>query len=283
MWSAQGRFRNGSDLSLGPPLDWRRADIVLAAWPDIQPGRTASREEWDRAVLAWLRQPDAANAQALRQLSLSLARGQADLAWRAFCKIAAAFFELRSQLAPLADAKAKTMALQILLQCAALLRHEPEPSHDLALALLQECQHLAAHDQEDGWQVLGKALGAAPAAPQPDWLGLADPYSRQLESMLSAGAQDLPSTQLIHAASLAWALSVGAEDQGLGALSDYCCQLALALQAAARKVLAPYQARVLASAAQHLRHLLHQQAAGIAKTPQEDLLQALRDFALTAE
>jgi len=101
--------------------------------------------------------------------------------------------------------------------------------------------------------------------------------------MLSAGAQGLPSTQLIHAASLAWALSVGAEDQGLGALSDYCCQLALALQAAARKVLAPHQARVLASAAQHLRHLLHQQAAGIAKTPQEDLLQALRDFALTAE
>lgn len=286
MWSAQGRFRNGPDLSLGLPLDWRRADVVLPSWPHALSCRPDLREDWDRAVLAWLRQPDAPHALALRHLSLELSHGQANLPWRAFWKIAAAFFELRSQLASAEDQEARKLVLQLLLQCVALLSHQSKPSEELVAALLRHCQGVAAQAQalNDAplWQGLELALGLGVAATRQDWLSLADHSSQQLESMLSARHADLQLPAWLHAASLAWALAVHAEDCQQPVLADYSCQLAQALQAASRAH-TPEQAQLLADAARHLRQLLHQDAAGIAKRPQEELVQSLRELARTTE
>lgn len=282
MRSAQGRLRDGSDLSLDQPFDWRRGDIALPAPPVALVADAALRRRWDRALLDWLRQGDAAPAQLLHDLSLGLAVAQVELMPRAFWKISAAFFEVRAALPASPDTLLKRLALHILLQCAAQVRGETRVPEDLARRLLAHCRTAAADDAHAPplWRALRQAFAMAPSRVSDDWLNAADAHSQQLEAALAAWALT-PQLPLPHnAAPWAWALSVSADDAGLAVLADFAGQLAQGLQVALRGVTAD-QAQMLAASAEHLRQLLHQHAAGFEKTPQPALLQGLRDMSRT--
>lgn len=284
MWSAQGRLRDGPDLNLGPPLDWRRGDIALPVPPVVLVPDAALRLRWDRAVLDWLRQGDAAAAHSLRDLSLGLAVGQARLAPRVFWKICAAFFEVLGSLNATADPVLKRAVARILQQCAALVRGESAEPEALAQLLLNHCQAVAPADAAalPLWTVLRQAYVATPQAHSPDdWLNAADEDSQRLETAL-AGWSLTPQLPLpANAVPWAWALAVSAGDAGLAVLADFAGLLAQALQAATAWSRTPEQAQMLAASAEHLRQLLHQHAAGFEKAPQPALLQALRALAHT--
>lgn len=284
MWSAQGRFRDGADLSLGASLDWRRGDIPLASPPAPLTADPALRARWDRALLDWLRQGDAAPALELRDLCLGLALGQPELAERAFWKIGAAFFEVQALAPSPRDAELKRLALHILLHCAARSRGDAEPApEELARRLLAHCGTVAATAADAPlWRALRLAYAAGPVAAGEDrWLGPADEDSQRLEAALAAWAAALPSPLPGNAAPWAWSLAVRAGEAGLAVLAGFAAELAQALQAAMRGV-TPEQAATLAAAAEHLRQLLHQHAAGFDKAPQPALLQGLRDLSRTS-
>lgn len=264
-------------------LDWRRADITLplSAWAEVTDA--ASRERWDRAVLGWLRHQDEDTSLTLHELSLGLSGGQANLAWRAFWKISAAFFEVLAHLPVVEAPVVKRLALQILLQCAAQFRGEPAPSQSLAVDLLRHCRLLAPSDLDlPWWQRLRQGFEPASTADQQDWLGAADQSSQQLEAQLSAWAEAEDPALPRNAIPLAWSLAVDAEDAGLDAMAEFATLLAQCLQSVLYAA-TPEQAQLLAAAASHLRQLLHQHAAGMDKPAQAALLQSLRDWARTTE
>lgn len=285
MRSAQGRLRDGPDLTLDRPFDWRRGDFALPDIPEPFPADSGpqARQRWERATLHWLRRAEPAAAHELRDLSLGLAQAQAELAQRVFWKISAAFFEMLEQ-ARADDSPANETACKRAL--AAILRQgatgAPEPSAELAQSLLAYCLTAVPIDTAAVplWNGVCQAYAEAPTRVSEVWLGAADEASRQLEAALASWivTPQLPLPR--NAVPWAWTLAVRAGDVGLAVLAEFAEALALALQAALRGVDAE-QAQLLAQAAEHLRHLLHQHAAGFEKTPQPALLQGLRELSRT--
>ena len=283
MRSAQGRLRDGSDLSLDQPLDWRRADFALPSHPAAVAADAALRERWDRLVLDWLRRGEPASARELSDLSLGLAAGQRELAPRAFWKIGAAYLEMLAGRGEPPAPAAKRAVAGLQRQCAALVRGESGVAQELAQTLLAQCREALPHG--DGtpplWAALRVLFEAVPARISDDWLNEADVDSQQLEAALTAWAVTPQLPLPPNAVPWAWALSVRADDAGLGVLADFASQLAMGLQGALGGVSAD-QAQMLAAAAEHLRQLLHQHAAGFEKSPQPALLQGLHEMALAA-
>ena len=300
MWRTQGRFRNGAALTSADqwPFEWRWIDLVL---PLRQPALAYERElqlRIDGCILKLIRSGDAACAQAMSDISLGLVSAQSDLKPRVFWQICAAYFEAMASSLCAPDAAGKRALAQILLQYRALARGEAEVLPRLArelLFLLSQVDaqraaqlpllgavwlayELSAPDRQDQVKVIGDLrIGIAEFNA---YLNEADEWSRCLHQELSEWALELhrPLSQ----STLGWAHSLGASSARIGLLA--LSGIAQALELALRHVQdhapgLPQHASVFLEAAEELRRLLHQFAAGFLKQPAAGLLLSLQEIA----
>lgn len=300
MWRTQGRFRNGAALTSADqwPFEWRWIDLVL---PLRQPALAYERElqlRIDGCILKLIRSGDAACAQAMSDISLGLVSAQSDLKPRVFWQICAAYFEAMASSLCAPDAAGKRALAQILLQYRALARGEAEVLPRLArelLFLLSQVDaqraaqlpllgavwlayELSAPDRQDQVKVIGDLrIGIAEFNA---YLNEADEWSRCLHQELSEWALELhrPLSQ----STLGWAHSLAASSARIGLLA--LSGIAQALELALRHVQdhapgLPQHASVFLDAAEELRRLLHQFAAGFLKQPAAGLLLSLQETA----
>lgn len=300
MWRTQGRFRNGAALTSADqwPFEWRWIDLVL---PLRQPALAYERElqlRIDGCILKLIRSGDAACAQAMSDISLGLVSAQSDLKPRVFWQICAAYFEAMASSLCAPDAAGKRALAQILLQYRALARGEAEVLPRLArelLFLLSQVDaqraaqlpllgavwlayELSAPDRQDQVKVIGDLrIGIAEFNA---YLNEADEWSRCLHQELSEWALELhrPLSQ----STLGWAHSLAASSARIGLLA--LSGIAQALELALRHVQdhppgLPQHASVFLEAAEELRRLLHQFAAGFLKQPAAGLLLSLQEIA----
>jgi chemosensory pili system protein ChpA (sensor histidine kinase/response regulator) len=300
MWRTQGRFRNGAALTSADqwPFEWRWIDLVL---PLRQPALAYERElqlRIDGCILKLIRSGDAACAQAMSDISLGLVSAQSDLKPRVFWQICAAYFEAMASSLCAPDAAGKRALAQILLQYRALARGEAEVLPRLArelLFLLSQVDaqraaqlpllgavwlayELSAPDRQDQVKVIGDLrIGIAEFNA---YLNEADEWSRCLHQELSEWALELhrPLSQ----STLGWAHSLAASSARIGLLA--LSGIAQALELALRHVQdhapgLPQHASVFLEAAEELRRLLHQFAAGFLKQPAAGLLLSLQETA----
>ena len=212
----------------------------------------AQRARWDSSVLALFKTGDPASLRTLRDLCLTLAESQDTGATGVFWRQCGTFFELAGLNPGLPGTAVKRIVSRILLQYVVQSRGQDTVSEALAQELGQFCTRHGTFLEE------------------------ADEGSRRLEAELGAWAnapqQPLPASTR----ELAQTLAVQARGVGFDALADMAQQLAQVLPLAGQR--APdvaVQARLLLAAAEHLRQLLHQWAAGIAKPVNEQLRQSL--------
>ena len=300
MWRTQGRFRNGAALTSADqwPFEWRWINLVL---PLRQPALAYERElqlRIDGCILKLIRSGDAACAQAMSDISLGLVSAQSDLKPRVFWQICAAYFEAMASSLCAPDAAGKRALAQILLQYRALARGEAEVLPRLArelLFLLSQVDaqraaqlpllgavwlayELSAPDRQDQVKVIGDLrIGIAEFNA---YLNEADEWSRCLHQELSEWALELhrPLSQ----STLGWVHSLGASSARIGLLA--LSGIAQALELALRHVQdhapgLPQHASVFLEAAEELRRLLHQFAAGFLKQPAAGLLLSLQEIA----
>ena len=300
MWRTQGRFRNGAALTSADqwPFEWRWIDLVL---PLQQPALAYERElqsRIDGCILKLIRSGDAVYAQAMCDISLGLVSAQSDLKPRVFWQICAAYFEAMASGLCAPDAAGKRALSQILLQYRALARGEAEvmprlPRELLFLLSQVDAQRaaqlpllgavwlayeLSAPDRQDQVKVIGDLrIGIAEFNA---YLNEADEWSRCLHQELSEWALELhrPLSQ----STLGWAHSLAASSARVGLLA--LSGIAQALELALRHVQdhapgLPQHASVFLDAAEDLRRLLHQFAAGFLKQPAAGLLLSLQEIA----
>jgi chemosensory pili system protein ChpA (sensor histidine kinase/response regulator) len=280
------------------PFEWRWIDLVL---PLRQPALAYERElqlRIDGCILKLIRSGDAACAQAMSDISLGLVSAQSDLKPRVFWQICAAYFEAMASSLCAPDAAGKRALAQILLQYRALARGEAEVMPRLArelLFLLSQVDaqraaqlpllgavwlayELSAPDRQDQVKVIGDLrIGIAEFNA---YLNEADEWSRCLHQELSEWALELhrPLSQ----STLGWAHSLAASSARIGLLA--LSGIAQALELALRHVQdhapgLPQHASVFLLAAEELRRLLHQFAAGFLKQPAAGLLLSLQETA----
>jgi chemosensory pili system protein ChpA (sensor histidine kinase/response regulator) len=280
------------------PFEWRWIDLVL---PLRQPALAYERElqlRIDGCILKLIRSGDAACAQAMSDISLGLVSAQSDLKPRVFWQICAAYFEAMASSLCAPDAAGKRALAQILLQYRALARGEAEVLPRLArelLFLLSQVDaqraaqlpllgavwlayELSAPDRQDQVKVIGDLrIGIAEFNA---YLNEADEWSRCLHQELSEWALELhrPLSQ----STLGWAHSLAASSARIGLLA--LSGIAQALELALRHVQdhapgLPQHASVFLEAAEELRRLLHQFAAGFLKQPAAGLLLSLQEIA----
>jgi chemosensory pili system protein ChpA (sensor histidine kinase/response regulator) len=280
------------------PFEWRWIDLVL---PLRQPALAYERElqlRIDGCILKLIRSGDAACAQAMSDISLGLVSAQSDLKPRVFWQICAAYFEAMASSLCAPDAAGKRALAQILLQYRALARGEAEVLPRLArelLFLLSQVDaqraaqlpllgavwlayELSAPDRQDQVKVIGDLrIGIAEFNA---YLNEADEWSRCLHQELSEWALELhrPLSQ----STLGWAHSLAASSARIGLLA--LSGIAQALELALRHVQdhapgLPQHASVFLEAAEELRRLLHQFAAGFLKQPAAGLLLSLQETA----
>jgi chemosensory pili system protein ChpA (sensor histidine kinase/response regulator) len=300
MWRTQGRFRNGAALTSADqwPFEWRWIDLVL---PLRQPALAYERElqlRIDGCILKLIRSGDAACAQAMSDISLGLVSAQSDLKPRVFWQICAAYFEAMASSLCAPDAAGKRALAQILLQYRALARGEAEVLPRLArelLFLLSQVDaqraaqlpllgavwlayELSAPDRQDQVKVIGDLrIGIAEFNA---YLNEADEWSRCLHQELSEWALELQ--RPLSQSTLGWAHSLAASSAriGLPALSGIAQALELALRHVQDHTPGlPQHASVFLDAAEDLRRLLHQFAAGFLKQPAAGLLLSLQAIA----
>ncbi len=300
MWRTQGRFRNGAALTSADqwPFEWRWINLVL---PLRQPALAYERElqlRIDGCILKLIRSGDAACAQAMSDISLGLVSAQSDLKPRVFWQICAAYFEAMASSLCAPDAAGKRALAQILLQYRALARGEAEVLPRLArelLFLLSQVDaqraaqlpllgavwlayELSAPDRQDQVKVIGDLrIGIAEFNA---YLNEADEWSRCLHQELSEWALELQ--RPLSQSTLGWAHSLAASSAriGLPALSGIAQALELALRHVQDHTPGlPQHASVFLDAAEDLRRLLHQFAAGFLKQPAAGLLLSLQAIA----
>ena len=300
MWRTQGRFRNGAALTSADqwPFEWRWIDFAL---PLRQPALAYERElqsRIDGCILKLIRSGDAACAQAMSDISLGLVSAQSDLKPRVFWQICAAYFEAMASSLCAPDAAGKRALAQILLQYRALARGEAEVLPRLArelLFLLSQVDaqraaqlpllgavwlayELSAPDRQDQVKVIGDLrIGIAEFNA---YLNEADEWSRCLHQELSEWALELQ--RPLSQSTLGWAHSLAASSAriGLPALSGIAQALELALRHVQDHTPGlPQHASVFLDAAEDLRRLLHQFAAGFLKQPAAGLLLSLQAIA----
>ncbi|MFN7863530.1 MAG: Hpt domain-containing protein [Curvibacter sp.] len=127
---------------------WRWIDVDVPAPAAPLTYEAGVRAQLDAAVLKVIKTGNLSSAQALRDVCLGLAAGQAQLEARAFWKIAAAYFEaLALKLCP-ADVYVKRAASRVLMQYASLAKGSAEVSDRLAQDLLFFCAQAAPADPQ---------------------------------------------------------------------------------------------------------------------------------------
>ena len=296
----QGRFRKGATLTPAEqwPFEWRWIDFVLPLRQQALAYEPQLQSRIDSCILKLIRSGDAACAQAMCDISLGLVSAQAEQKPRVFWQICAAYFEAMAGGLCTTDAQGKRALSQILLQYRALARGEVEVLPRLPRELLFLLAHvdalraqrlpllgavwlaydLAAPDRQDQAKVIGDLrIGIAEFNA---YLNEADEWSRCLHLDLSEWALELhrPLSQ----STLGWAHSLAASSSRIGllALSEIAQALELALRHVQNHVPGLAQhASVFLEAAEDLRRLLHQFAAGFLKQPAPGLLQALQEIA----
>ena len=299
MRSAQGRFRNGAALSPADerPLEWRWIDFALPRQRQALAFEPELQSRIDGCVLKLIRSGDAACAQVMCDISLGLVSAQSALEPRVFWQICAAYFEAMAGGLCVADAPGKRALSQILLQYRALARGQNDVSPRLSRELLSllakvdalraaqlpllgavwQAYELAKPDPQDQAKVIGNLrIGIAEFNA---YLNEADECSRCLHLELSEWALELH--RPISQSTLGWAHSLAASSLriGLQALFELAQALELALHHVQCHALGlPQHASVFLEAAEDLRRLLHQFAAGFLKPPAAGLLQALQEI-----
>jgi chemosensory pili system protein ChpA (sensor histidine kinase/response regulator) len=280
------------------PFEWRWIDFELPLRQQALAYERELQSRIDACALKLIRSGDAACAQLMCDISLGLVSAQRELKPRVFWQICAAYFELMANGLCVADAQGKRALSQILLQYRALSRGETEISPGLPRELLFV---LAQVDAQRAAQLplLGavwRAYGLSGSDPQDQakvigdlrigiaefnaYLNEADEWSRCLHLELSEWALELHRPIAQNALLWANSLATSSSQIGLQALSE----MAQALELALRHVQGhapglPQHASVFLEAAEDLRRLLHQFAAGFLKQPAPGLLQALQEIA----
>lgn len=225
--------------------------------PAPPPEATSRRIQWDRAVLALLRQGDAATVQDLLQLCREQAAEPAAQQAPAFWRLAATYFEALLLAFEPPTLTVKRVAARLLRLT--MVSAGGEPDDDLTQTLLQGC---ALHGE---------------------FLEQADTWSWQVEQdleqwSLAPGDPLAPSTGQAVANLSERAQALGLRDLAL--LGEHLSRLLpLAEQGGADLELA----RVLGEAARHWRQMLHQLAAGTPKPAQPQLLAELDALATAVE
>jgi chemosensory pili system protein ChpA (sensor histidine kinase/response regulator) len=291
------------------PLGWRWIDFELPLRQQALAYERGLQSDIDACMLKLIRSGDLASAQAMCDISLGLVSAQSDLKPRVFWQICAAYFEALAGGLCLADAQGKRALAQILLQYRLLARAEtdvsPQLQHELLLLLGQvNSPQLAQSPLLDAvrhaYNLEGTPAQEEPSllpseAPDQDkvignlrisvaefnaYLNEADECSRLLHVELSEWALELH-RPLSHS-TVGWAHSLAASSSRVGLLD--LSEMAQALELALRHVqdhvpgLAQH-ASVFLEAAEDLRRLLHQFAAGFLKQPAPGLLQSLQEIA----
>ena len=300
---AQGRFRKGAALTPADQwsVEWRWIDFVLPLQQQALACEPQLQSCIDGYVLKLIRSGDATCAQAMCDISLGLVSAQREQKPRVFWQICAAYFEAMASGLCAADAQGKRALSQILLQYRALARGQTDVSprlpRDLLLLLAQVDAQRSAQLPLLGAVWLAYEL-SGPTRPDPQdqikvigdlrigiaefnaYLNEADEWSRCLHQELSEWALELhrPLSQ----STLGWAHSLAASSQRIGllALSEIAQALELAMRQVQEHAIGlPQHADVFLEAAEDLRRLLHQFAAGFLKQPAPGLLQALQEIA----
>lgn len=291
------------------PVAWRWLDFELPVHRDALAYDAELQSGLDEHILQLIRSADPARARAMRDISLGLAQAQTELKPRVFWQICASYFEALSlNLCP-ADARCKRMLSRILLQYRALARGQTDVSRQLPCELLmlmaqagaeaaaqsalvgavsraydlagiqaRSAAELRQETSQDRAKVIGNLrIGIAEFNA---YLNEADEWSRCLHVELSEWALELH--RPVSQGTLGWAASLAQSSAGVGLAG--IASLAQALEKALRHVQPhvpglPEHASLFLEAAEDVRRLLHQFAAGFLKEPAPRLLQALAEVA----
>ena len=276
---------------------WQWIDLEL---PAQQPARLYDRALQaliDSHVLKLIRSGDVAAATAMQRISLGFVAAQSDLQPRVFWRFCAAYFEaISAGLCPV-DVKGKRALSGILLQYRVLAGGERSVSESLLRDVLSLLAQVDANSVPDGSALAAvrQAYGLAAAKLEDQvreigglrigvsdfnaYLNASDEWSRRLFMELSEWALELHLP--LPSATVGWAhsLATGSADIGLHALSELAGLLEQALRHVQSHVpVRPEHVMVLLAAADEIRRLLHQFAAGFLKQPETGLLKTLRDI-----
>jgi hypothetical protein len=273
-------------MPVDPPAD---ADTLYGA---------PTRARFDALVLDVIRSADVGAAAALRDLSLALAEAERG-ATQHFWAVSAAFFEALASGRTALDVAHKRLAAQTLRVFMQLARGETPLWDELLPPLL-------AAGAEGGpmanvWAPAPDALTAEPLRPlsggpaadaqdrvrvigalQVDmaaynlFLNDTDEMSRQLLMALTEWTLEPHRPVLDSTIELAQGLAAAARQIGFAALADFAASLAQVLRHVQPGFpLVPEDAELFLAAAEAVRRLLHQFAAGFLKQPEPTLVQAL--------
>ena len=273
-------------MPVDPPAD---ADTLYGA---------PTRARFDALVLDVIRSADVGAAAALRDLSLALAEAERG-ATQHFWAVSAAFFEALASGRTALDVAHKRLAAQTLRVFMQLARKETPlwdellppllaagakggpmanalaPAPDaLTAEPLRPLSGGPAADAQDRVRVIG-ALQVDMAAYNL-FLNDTDEMSRQLLMALTEWTLEPHRPVLDSTIELAQGLAAAARQIGFAALADFAASLAQVLRYVQPGFpLAPEDAELFLAAAEAVRRLLHQFAAGFLKQPEPTLVQAL--------
>ena len=273
-------------MPVDPPAD---ADALYGA---------PTRARFDGLVLDVIRSADVGAAAALRDLSLALAEAERG-ATQHFWAVSAAFFEALASGQTALDVAHKRLAAQTLRVFMQLARRETPlwdellppllaagaeggrmanalaPAPDaLMVEPLRPLSGGPAADAQDRVRVIG-ALQVDMAAYNL-FLNDTDEMSRQLLMALTEWTLEPHRPVLDSTIELAQDLAAAARQIGFAALADFAASLAQVLRYVQPGFpLVPEDAELFLAAAEAVRRLLHQFAAGFLKQPEPTLVQAL--------
>ncbi len=273
-----------------------------------------SRARMDALVLKTIRSADRDAAAGLRDLSQTLAALPDWPQSVYFWTLCAAYFEVIALGLSAPDDSHKRLSSKILRVYMALARSELPPWDELILQLLDVCAQAAAKQQQQAPAM--QALLLAHRGEQHSWpsaasevrpvlggllqddaqdrirvvgtlhidvdaydhfVAAADENSRQMLLEISEWALEPQPQACVGTSRLARSLADDASRLGLSELAELATLLARLLQAVAQEGSAAEQnGELLVSAAEEIRRLLHQFAAGFVKSPQPVLCAALQ-------
>ena len=293
-------------------FEFRWIDVVLPQEAPAQAYDASAQTLLDGLILKIIKSADADAAKAMCALSLGFAAAQSALEPRVFWKICAAWFEAVSLGLSTADVYTKRATSQILLAFRKLARGETDISERLVHDLLFFCAQAIPRRKNEA-PLLAAVRGAfgltqsgqfdparLPQAANPvaieseesvkvigslhvdialynSYLNEADEWSRRLLTELSEWALELHRPMPQSIVGLVHSLAASSATVGFVALAE----LAQALQEALQQVQTlgqgdPEHVKAFIDAAEDIRRLLHQFAAGFLKQPDQALFARLK-------
>jgi len=303
-------------MSPVPPISTTEALVPAGpvGLPQQQNFLLQSRARMDALVLKTIRSADRDAAAGLRDLSQTLAALPDWPQSVYFWTLCAAYFEVIALGLSAPDDSHKRLSSKILRVYMALARSELPPWDELILQLLDVCAQAAAKQQQQAPAM--QALLLAHRGEQHSWpsaasevrpvlggllqddaqdrirvvgtlhidvdaydhfVAAADENSRQMLLEISEWALEPQPQACVGTSRLARSLADDASRVGLSELAELATLLARLLQAVAQEGGAAEQnGELLVSAAEEIRRLLHQFAAGFIKSPQPALCAALQ-------